>query len=163
MGVSAAVTMDTGIADAHIHCCLSIKWVDQGVVYPIRLSGLFSYPARLWNKGVRIIEVLLYWVGFENNCMYRLSMHVLSAYNSAIDPVSAYTNNPVSTVPVPINIPISMQLDHWITYQLVNTAAKDPSWSWEERGAKDGWEAANRQGETKRTVINRKLSCDMWQ
>ncbi len=42
MGVlSAAVTMDTGMfifcacADAHIHCCLSIKWVDQGVVYPI--------------------------------------------------------------------------------------------------------------------------------
>ncbi len=40
----AAVTMDTGMlifcacADAHIHCCLSIKWVDQGVVYPIRLS-----------------------------------------------------------------------------------------------------------------------------
>ncbi len=26
---------------------LSIKWVDQGVVYPIRLSGLFSYPAWL--------------------------------------------------------------------------------------------------------------------
>ncbi len=65
MGVSAAVTMDTGMfilcacADAHVHCCLSIKWVDQGVVYPIRLSGLFSYPARLKNKGVRIIEVLL--------------------------------------------------------------------------------------------------------
>ncbi len=45
MGVSAVVTMDTGMfifcacADAHIHCCLSIKWVDQGVVYPIRLSG----------------------------------------------------------------------------------------------------------------------------
>ncbi len=63
MGVSAAVTMDTGMfifcacADAHIHCCLSIKWVDQGVVYPIRLSG---YPAWLRNKGVRIIEVLLY-------------------------------------------------------------------------------------------------------
>ena len=66
MGMSAAVTMDTGMfifcacADAHIHCCLSIKWVDQGVVYPIRLSGLFSYPAWLRNKGVRIIEVLLY-------------------------------------------------------------------------------------------------------
>ncbi len=46
MGVSAADTMDTGMfifcacADAHIHCCLSIKWVDQGVVYPIRLSGI---------------------------------------------------------------------------------------------------------------------------
>ncbi len=32
-----AVTMDTGMlifcacADAHMHCCLSIKWVDQGV------------------------------------------------------------------------------------------------------------------------------------
>ncbi len=66
MGVSAAVTMDTEMfifcacAYAHIHCCLSIKWVDQGVVYPIRLSGLFSYPAWLRNKGVRIIEVLLY-------------------------------------------------------------------------------------------------------
>ncbi len=62
-GVSAAVTMVTGMfifcacADAHTHCCLSIKWVDQGVVYPIRLSG---YPAWLRNKGVRIIEVLLY-------------------------------------------------------------------------------------------------------
>ncbi len=57
MDVSAAVTMDTGMfifcacAAAHIHCCLSIKWVDQGVVYPIRLSGLFSYPAWLrWLK-----------------------------------------------------------------------------------------------------------------
>ncbi len=40
-------------ADAHIHCCLSIKWVDQGVVYPIRLSGIFNYPAWLRNKGVR--------------------------------------------------------------------------------------------------------------
>ncbi len=64
MGVSAAVTMDTGMfifcSYAHIHCCLSIKWVDQGVVYPIRLSGLFSYPAWLRNKGVQIIEVLLY-------------------------------------------------------------------------------------------------------
>ncbi len=65
-GVSAAVTMDTGMfifcacADAHIHCCLSIKWVDQGVVYPTRLSSIFSYPAWLRNKGVRIIEVLLY-------------------------------------------------------------------------------------------------------
>ncbi len=46
MGVSAAVTMDTDsnvhllrMRDAHIHCCLSIKWVDQGVVYPIQLSG----------------------------------------------------------------------------------------------------------------------------
>ncbi len=68
MGVSAAVTMDTGMfifcacANAHIQCCLSIKWVDQGVVYPIRLSGLFSYPAWFRNKGVRIIEVLLYWM-----------------------------------------------------------------------------------------------------
>ncbi len=75
MGVSAAVTMDTGMfiycacANAHIHCCLSIKWVDQGVVYPIRLSGMiiFSYLAWLKNKGVRIIEVLLY-----------VSLHVLS-------------------------------------------------------------------------------------
>ncbi len=25
-------------ADAHMHCCLLIKWVDQGVVYP------FDYP-----------------------------------------------------------------------------------------------------------------------
>ncbi len=50
MGVSAAVTMDTGMficcacAYAHIHCCLSIEWVDQGVVYPIwliiQLSGM---------------------------------------------------------------------------------------------------------------------------
>ncbi len=43
MGVLTAVTMDTGMfifcacADAHMHCCLSIKWVDQGV-YP------FDYP-----------------------------------------------------------------------------------------------------------------------
>ena len=40
--------MDTGMyacADAHMHCCLSIKWVDQGVVfihYP--LSGLPLEP-----------------------------------------------------------------------------------------------------------------------
>ncbi len=65
MGVSAAVTMDTGM---FIFCAwrrrphsllFIIKWVDQGVVYPIRLSGIFSYPAWLRNKGVRIIEVLL--------------------------------------------------------------------------------------------------------
>ncbi len=61
MGASAAVTMDTGMfifgacADAHMHCCLSIKWVDQGMIYP------FDYPACLRNQGVRIIEVLLYW------------------------------------------------------------------------------------------------------
>ncbi len=40
------------------HSLLFIK-VDQGVVYPIRLSGIFSYLAWLKNKGVRIIEVLL--------------------------------------------------------------------------------------------------------
>ncbi len=41
MGVLTAVTMDTGMfifcacADTHMHCsCLSIRWVDQGVVYP---------------------------------------------------------------------------------------------------------------------------------
>ena len=28
----------------------------------IRLSGIFSYPACFWNQGVRIIEVLLYWI-----------------------------------------------------------------------------------------------------
>ncbi len=39
---------------------LRMRKRDQGVVYPIRLSGLFSYPAWLRNKGVRIIEVLLY-------------------------------------------------------------------------------------------------------
>ncbi len=69
MGVSAAVTMDTGMfifcacADAHIHCCLSIKWVDQGVVYSIQLS---SYLAWLKNKGVRIIVASftgLFWGG----------------------------------------------------------------------------------------------------
>ena len=41
----AAVTMETYLlifcacADNQWHCCLSIKWVDQGVVY------LFDYPA----------------------------------------------------------------------------------------------------------------------
>ncbi len=62
MGVSAAVTMDTSSAHAQTPTftrCLSIKWVGQGVVYPIRLSGIFSYPAWLRNKGVRIIEGLL--------------------------------------------------------------------------------------------------------
>ncbi len=64
MGVSAAVTMDTGMfifcacADTHIHCCLSIKWVDQGVVYPLIIRTI-QYLAWLRNKGVRIIEVLL--------------------------------------------------------------------------------------------------------
>ena len=42
MGVSAAVTMDTGFcacADATlIHCCLSIKWVDKAWFI------LFDYP-----------------------------------------------------------------------------------------------------------------------
>ncbi len=37
----------------------SIIW-PQGVVYPIRLSGICSYPAWLRNKGVRIIKVLQY-------------------------------------------------------------------------------------------------------
>ena len=59
MGMSTAVAMVTGMflfcacVDAHMHCCLSIKWVDQGVFYP------FDYPACLWNQGVRIIEVRL--------------------------------------------------------------------------------------------------------
>ncbi len=41
------------------HCCLSIKWVDQGVVY-LFYYGIFSYSACLWNQGVLIIEVPLY-------------------------------------------------------------------------------------------------------
>ncbi len=41
------------------HCCLSIMWVDQGVVY------LFDYPACFWNQGVRIIEVLLYCISLH--------------------------------------------------------------------------------------------------
>ncbi len=47
-------------ADAHKHyvctALLSLKWVDQGVVYPFDCQ----YPACLWNQGVRIIEVVLY-------------------------------------------------------------------------------------------------------
>ncbi len=50
MSVSAAVTWTQECSSsAHAQTptftehCLSIKWVDQGVVYPIRLSGLFSY------------------------------------------------------------------------------------------------------------------------
>ncbi len=54
--------MNTGMfifcacADTHIHCCLSIKWVDQGVVYPIRL---FGYLAWLNNRGstVWLLEI----------------------------------------------------------------------------------------------------------
>ncbi len=62
MGVSAAVTMDTGLfilcacADAHIHCCLSIKWVDQGVVYPIRLSGIAQEQRGPDNRGSTVVE-----------------------------------------------------------------------------------------------------------
>ncbi len=37
----------------HTLLFISIKWVDQGVVYP------FSYLASLWNQGVRIIEVII--------------------------------------------------------------------------------------------------------
>ncbi len=76
MGVSAAVTMDTGMfifcacADAHIHCCLSIKWEDQGVVYPIRLSGIFSYLAWLKNKGVRIIGSTVLQTSTMTLCSY---------------------------------------------------------------------------------------------
>ncbi len=61
MGVSAAVTMDTGMfifcacANAHIHCCLSIKWVDQGVVYPIRLSGMAQEQRCPDNRGSTVV------------------------------------------------------------------------------------------------------------
>ena len=61
----AAVTIEAGLlifcacADNHVHCCLSIKWVDQGVVYLFDYPA-FSYPACLWNQSVLIIEVLLY-------------------------------------------------------------------------------------------------------
>ena len=53
MGGSAAVTMDTGMfifcacADPHIHCYLSIKWVDQGVVYLFDYSGTL-YSGHPW-------------------------------------------------------------------------------------------------------------------
>ncbi len=58
MGVSAAVTMDTGMLSSAHEQTPTLTAVYQGVVYPIRLSRLFSYPAWLRNKG--IIEVLLY-------------------------------------------------------------------------------------------------------
>ncbi len=55
MGVSTAVTMDTGMfilcACADVHCCLSIKWVDQGVVYPIQLSGMAQEERCPDNRG----------------------------------------------------------------------------------------------------------------
>ncbi len=43
MGVSTTVTMEAGsifcaCADAHMHCCLSIKWVDQSVI-SVKVSG----------------------------------------------------------------------------------------------------------------------------
>ncbi len=63
MGVSAAVTMDTGMfifcacADAHIHCCLSIKWVDQGVVYPIPLSGMAQEQRCPDNRGSTVLKL----------------------------------------------------------------------------------------------------------
>ncbi len=65
--MSTAVTIDTGMyifcacADAHMHCCLSINWVDQGVVYPFNFD-LIRYPACLWIEP--IIEVLLYSIMF---------------------------------------------------------------------------------------------------
>ncbi len=68
MGVSAAVTMDTGMyifcacADAHIHCCWSIQWVDQGVVYP------FDHPVIRPAFGTKVTEVLLYTVFYFKVC-----------------------------------------------------------------------------------------------
>ena len=62
----AAVTMETcpfctctcTCTDNHVALLLSIKWVDQGVVYLFDYPVyLFSYPACLWNQGVPIIEV----------------------------------------------------------------------------------------------------------
>ncbi len=67
MGVSAAVTMDTGMfifcacADAHIHCCLSIKWVEQGVVLyysiirTIQLSGMAQEQRCSDNRGSTVV------------------------------------------------------------------------------------------------------------
>ncbi len=64
MSVSAAVTMDTGMfifcacANAHIHCCLSTKWVDQGVVYPIQtiqLSGMAQEQRCPDNRGSTVL------------------------------------------------------------------------------------------------------------
>ena len=42
------------------------KWAFWGQGFLPRLSGLFDYPAMLTNKGVRIIEVLLYSCGFPH-------------------------------------------------------------------------------------------------
>ena len=58
---------------------LSLKWVDQGVVYP------FNYPAAcLCNPGVRIIEVLLYQtVPKMPTTEYK---HRLRGYYTVVDP-----------------------------------------------------------------------------
>ncbi len=67
MGVSAAVTMDTGMfilcacADAHVHCCLSIKYGSRrGLSYSIiRLSGMAQEQRCPDNRG-STVHVMLY-------------------------------------------------------------------------------------------------------
>ncbi len=90
MGDTTAVTMDTGMyifctsADAHMHFCLSIKLVDQGVVYPfdirhIRLSDLPLEPTC-----PRIIEVLLYMYLSGNHCCTNVLIFYLSVFLCAM-------------------------------------------------------------------------------
>ncbi len=59
MGVSAAVTMDTGMfifcACANAHLLFINKWVDQGVVYPIRLSGMAQEQRCPDNRGSTVV------------------------------------------------------------------------------------------------------------
>ncbi len=71
MGVSAAVTMDTGMfifcacADAHIHCCLSIKWVESrrglsySIIRTIQLSGMAQEQRCPDNRGSTVLRFQL--------------------------------------------------------------------------------------------------------
>ncbi len=63
----AAVTMETGLlifcacTDNHVALLFINKVGGSKRGLSLRLYGVFSYPACLWNQGVRIIEVLLYY------------------------------------------------------------------------------------------------------
>ncbi len=61
-----AVTMETGLhifcacTDNHVALLFINKVGGSRCGLSIRLSGIFTYLACLWNQGVRIIEVVLY-------------------------------------------------------------------------------------------------------
>ena len=81
----AAVTMETCLlffcacADNMWHCCSSIKWVDQGVVYLfIHLFGLLLEPRCPDNRGSTVLSLLVVQSGTLKDQDYHFNCILLS-------------------------------------------------------------------------------------